>query len=132
MRIVGLCVVLALLTACVANNIEAETKPIRSGSVISLVKKLVADRMRDPEATRFRNDFATYQTNRGDYIFCGTLNAKNAMGGYVGYRQFYVRIRGNEIASLLLPGENDQYAIVAQQVREGCADAASGTIMVSS
>lgn len=133
MRIFGVVVTVAfILSGCVANNIEAETKPIKDSRVINLAKTLVSERMRDPEATRFKNGFSAYQTKRGDYIVCGTVNAKNAMGGYVGYKQFYVRIRNNEIAAFNLPDENDEYGIVASTIKKVCTDAAAGKLMVSS
>jgi len=88
--------------------------------------------MRDPEATRFKSDFSAYQTSVGDYIVCGTLNAKNAMGGYVGYKPFYMRIRNNSIEALVLPSENEYAAALANQVREACANAATGKVMTSS
>lgn len=122
-----------LLAGCVnPNTFETETKPIKDGKVVALAKTLVADRMRDPEATRFKNEFSAFQTKSGDYIVCGNVNAKNAMGGYVGYKQFFVRIRNNEVEALVIPDEDDQYAIVAAQVKQNCAAAATGKLMVSS
>ena len=96
-----------------------ETKPIKNGRVVATAKSLVADRMRDPEATRFKDEIYAYQTSYGDYIVCGTLNAKNAMGGYVGYKPFYVRIRNNAIESFVVPGEGDQYGKRVKRDGEG-------------
>lgn len=125
--------VTAMLSGCVdPNDIETETKLVTDGRVVTMAKSLVAERMRDPEATRFKNEFSAYQTNRGDYIVCGTVNAKNAMGGYVGYKPFYVRFRNNAIESFIIPGEEDQYRIVESQIRKVCAEAAIGKTMVSS
>lgn len=132
MRLIGLGAVAAMLLAGCVNNIEAETKPINDGRVIALAKRLIADRMRDPEATRFKNEFSSFQTKQGDYIVCGTLNGKNAMGGYVGYKQFYARIRNNSLEAFILPGEDDQYGIAANVVAQNCRDAAAGKIMVGS
>ena len=121
-----------LLSACVMNTIEAETVPIKDRAVIEKAKGLVADRMRDPEATRFKDDVSAYMTKQGDYIVCGTLNAKNAMGGYVGYKPFYVRIRGGAVAAFTVPSEMDEYNIQLNAVIKSCADAAKGKVMVSS
>lgn len=52
---------------------------------IGRAKKIVADGMRDPEATRFRD----VRRGRSGKV-CGLVNAKNAMGGYVGYTEFVV------------------------------------------
>ena len=132
MRLIGLGTVAAMLLAGCVNNIEAETKPINDGRVIALAKTLIADRMRDPEATRFKNEFSSFQTKQGDYIVCGSLNAKNAMGGYVGYRQFYARIRNNSLEAFNIPGDDDEYGIVTNAVAKSCRDAAAGKVTVGS
>lgn len=132
MRFIGMGAVAALLLAGCVENIEAETKPINDSRVIALAKRLVADRMRDPEATRFKNEFSSFQTKQGDYIVCGTVNGKNAMGGYVGYKQFYARIRNNSLEGFILPDGNDGYGVTARRVADACRDAASGKIMVGS
>lgn len=120
-----------VLTGCV-NNIEAQTSPVESTALFNQTKMLVAERMRDPEATRFKSEYAAYKTQQGDYVVCGTLNAKNAMGGYVGYKPFYARLRNNQLESFIIPSENDQYGMVLNQVKQVCADAAAGKIMISS
>ncbi len=131
LKLVAFCIGGALLSACV-NTIEAVTTPTNDPGVKRLAETLVAERMRDPEATRFKPQYSAYQTQQGDYIVCGTLNAKNAMGGYVGYKPYYVRIRNNQIAALRLPSENDEYGIELNQVRQACSDAATGKLMVGS
>ncbi|MEO3480667.1 hypothetical protein AAFO90_23800 [Phaeobacter sp. CAU 1743] len=114
------------------NHIEAETTPVKDPRVVATAKTLVAERMRDPEATRFKQNFQAYRTKQGDYIVCGTLNAKNAMGGYVGYKPFYVRMRNNQIEAFKLPSETDEYNIMLNNVRKTCSDAAAGMLMVGS
>lgn len=49
---------------------------------VDRLQQVVAEMMRDPEATRFRR---VYVWNGA---LCGELNAKNGMGGYVGYQNF--------------------------------------------
>lgn len=44
----------------------------------------IVNRLNDPESARFRNVFIS---PKGRAI-CGEVNAKNAMGGYVGFRRF--------------------------------------------
>ena len=87
--------------------------------------------MRDPEFTRFLDEKKAFTTSNGDYIVCGTLNAKNAMGGYVGYKPYYVRIRNGSVASLILPSASDQTGIDLKAVIQACSDADTGTILVS-
>ncbi len=119
------------LAACV-NNIEVQTTPVKGSAVFEQAKALVAEEMRDPESTRFKPEYTAYKTNAGDTIVCGTVNAKNAMGGYVGYKPFYVRIRNGAVAALQVPSETDTYGITLSAIRKNCADAATGTVMVGS
>jgi hypothetical protein len=48
------------------------------------VEQAVRDRLRDPDSAIFR-DVHYYSNNQ---VGCGMVNAKNGMGGYVGYRAF--------------------------------------------
>ena len=56
--------------------------------VLPKARQLVAAQLNDPLSAQFRNDrFIDYDWH------CGEVNAKNAMGGYVGFRRFiYGRI----------------------------------------
>ena len=112
------------------NTVEGTTTPIVSTSVVKEAQRLVSDRMRDPEATRFKPEYQAYKTNVGDTIVCGTVNGKNAMGGYVGYKPFYVRIRNGSIQAFLSIPENDEYNFHQKDVLNACSEAASGKILV--
>ena len=121
---------LALL-GCV-NNVPVTTTYVSDSNIISMAKSLVADQLRDPEATKFKEDVSVYLTSAGDYIACGTLNGKNAMGGYVGYKPFYARIRNGRVERLLLPSPDDKYGFEQKQIVEVCNKAATGSVNVSS
>jgi len=121
-----------ILSGCVdPNTIEVTTTPTTSMSVFTEAKRLAADRMRDPEATRFKSEHTAYRTSAGDTVVCGTMNAKNAMGGYVGYKPFYMRIRDGVVESFLLPSEDEFATYDLQHIIKVCADASNGTQMVS-
>jgi hypothetical protein len=81
------------------NTMEVTTSPAKlSKSEIALVKTLVSETTRDPEAVKFR--FLTgYRASNGDMIICGEANAKNAYGGYVGYTPLWVRMDGTTLKS---------------------------------
>jgi hypothetical protein len=58
---------------------------------VEKAKQKIADDLRDPDSAKFRKLFVSSFTNdKGVTYFylCGEINAKNAMGGYVGYRNF--------------------------------------------
>lgn len=46
-------------------------------------RALISAQLKDPDSTQFRSDWLTKA-----YWLCGELNAKNSMGGYVGFRRF--------------------------------------------
>lgn len=121
---------IAIIAGC--NTIPVETTPIQSKAVFNKAKALAAAQLRDPEATRFKNEHTAFKISNGDTIVCGTLNGKNAMGGYVGYKPFYIRMRGNYVAAFKLPSARDDYGYEAQIIRQKCGEAARGNITVSS
>lgn len=53
------------------------------------VQSAVREKLNDPESAQFRLITPSKVDPSGD-TFCGEVNAKNAMGGYVGYRAFVV------------------------------------------
>lgn len=54
----------------------------QSNAELAAMQREISDMMRDPESTRFR------KLERIGGALCGEINAKNGMGGYVGYRRF--------------------------------------------
>lgn len=54
--------------------------------MIADAQTLITDRLKDPESARFRSVF----TSPKMLAVCGEVNAKNSMGGYVGFRRFIV------------------------------------------
>lgn len=64
-------------------EIEAEPEPTPEELAIEMVK----ERLKDPYSAQFRNVRLQPEAGR----VCGQVNARNAMGGYVGYRWFSVR-----------------------------------------
>ena len=133
-RIIALIATTLTLAGCMntINTIEATTTPIRSNAVFAEAKRLAADKMRDPEAARFKSEYTAYRSSAGDTIVCGTMNGKNAMGGYVGYKPFWIRVRNGNVMSFRVPSEGDDSGFEAQAITKNCADASAGTIMVSS
>lgn len=68
---------------------------------IERAQAMIAEKMKDPEAARFRN----VEFNPETGVACGQVNMKNAFGGYVGYQDFIVKgdfalTRGEAAASL--------------------------------
>lgn len=75
MRVVLVAVGMMLATAAVADD----------AALIKQAEDAVTHNLLDPESARFRDVGVN-----GDAV-CGQVNAKNAYGGYIGFRNFYVR-----------------------------------------
>jgi hypothetical protein len=58
---------------------------VNKPSIEERAQDVVRGNLRDPESARFRE-----VTRGGEYTVCGEVNAKNALGGYVGFRRFAV------------------------------------------
>lgn len=52
-------------------------------------EKAVLQHLNDPESARFGDSF---QSTRDKSAWCGTVNAKNRMGGYVGATRYVARV----------------------------------------
>lgn len=75
----------------------------REKNTFKEMKSAVTDSMKDPDSVHFRNLQFYYPTGgaayddkgvnqvpgTGMWALCGEINSKNAMGGYVGYTNFY-------------------------------------------
>lgn len=57
-------------------------------------KDVVKTRLNDPDSALFRD---IKQSARDKEVWCGELNAKNKMGGYVGYTRYVVQTIGFEM-----------------------------------
>jgi hypothetical protein len=57
-------------------------------AVIARAKDIVSNEMKDPSSSQFK-DIVVYKYGPADVV-CGTVNAKNVYGGYVGFRRFVV------------------------------------------
>ena len=66
-------------------------KQLGAPAVIAEAKRMIGEKTTDPEAVRFRN----VRIGRDGWI-CGEFNAKNAFGGYTGYRRFVVMGEGDD------------------------------------
>ena len=73
---------MALSSAAIA---AAPSRPL-TASEKAVVEHAIRAQLSDPDSAKFRHN--PYQT--GSTWYCGLVNAKNRVGGYVGYRLFYV------------------------------------------
>lgn len=57
------------------------------------------DQLTDPDSTEFRDLY--FHKYFGMQVMCGELNSRNRMGGYVGFRPFYVYPGGSLSTAVL-------------------------------
>ena len=60
--------------------------------VIPEARAAIQSKLRDPESAQFRNERIS-----STGVLCGEVNAKNGMGGYVGFRKFFSHSSANYI-----------------------------------
>lgn len=73
-------IIMALLGGC---GQKAAHQQREAAAVISMGEKYVREKIREPHAAQFRNQFI----GRGGAP-CGEVNAKDAFGGYIGYQRY--------------------------------------------
>lgn len=77
-RIVSVFVVFLCLTACKPTNEEMS----------EFGQQLLKETLKDPDSAKLESTFK--ESGAGEGYVCGTVNAKNSYGGYVGKKPFYV------------------------------------------
>lgn len=99
-----------VVTALTLSGCGPKTPPEPSleEKIIQRAQEEVRLNLKDPDSAQFRNVVLKEDTTKPEDIdedigvqpkVCGEVNAKNSMGGYVGFKPFYayVRIKNNEI-----------------------------------
>jgi hypothetical protein len=97
----------------------------RAPAVIAQYQAAVANRMRDPEGTRFRNTYVVRHPKAEFDALCGEVNSKNAYGGYVGYDAFYAPIVGSapRFLAIVRTANNEGATFISHQCGEHGAEA---------
>lgn len=132
MRYVIIAVCLLVLSGCGAkltteqfNNADFGPRP---DNYEEIVKAYYAEKLLDPYSAQYEFDYLRrgYLRMGGHFgwVVCGTVNAKNRIGGYTGAKNFYVMIRDGRVikrhkessfASGLCKGTHDPEARAAHE-----------------
>lgn len=80
---------LAMIGALVGCNSVRDRQVQADHAMADYLVALVKTRLKDPESVRFQELTLFSKHSRLVFTLCGELNAKNAYGGYVGYKLFY-------------------------------------------
>lgn len=57
--------------------------------LVHQLRQPVLSELKDPDSAKFRNEKVRGGFTVGTAYLCGEVNAKNQMGGYVGYKKFW-------------------------------------------
>lgn len=82
-KTLAFCALSLILMAC-----SESSKPVAEDVEITAAKKAVIEQLKDPNSAEFKNVGKYVATISGKPMVCGQVNAKNSMGGYVGFRRF--------------------------------------------
>lgn len=67
---------------------QTMTDSVKFAKVILMGRREIAGLLVDPESARYRDVYLVSMPGTGGVLFCGSVNAKNGLGGYTGYRRF--------------------------------------------
>lgn len=85
--------VTALLGVIAVNDAAAASNNAHRATLVAHAKTAIKEQLRDPDSAKFKIlGFA----GEDEAIVCGTVNAKNGYGGYVGSRQFMYQDDGHQ------------------------------------
>ncbi|MBD1590173.1 hypothetical protein [Pseudomonas typographi] len=82
----------------------------------SKIEEAVKDRLSDPDSAKFK--FPPY---KGGDVYCGTVNAKNKMGGYVGFSPFQIFVLSGGKSFMLIGVGGDESS--SYVLNKSCDDA---------
>jgi len=122
LRNFGLGSLLLVFTGCASGPTTEQLSRANYGrnmmaaECVAIAEQVVGNRLRDPNSAQFRHlqCYQGYWTSvpvRGMGVEFGwrqegQVNAKNAFGGYVGFRSYYVLIRDNSVIRYCISDEN--------------------------
>lgn len=77
-------------------NSQANTEQLSKEGLLFVenAQKALIDNLNDPDSAKLRKLMYFNDVNNKMQILCGEINAKNRMGGYVGYRKFFIASNG--------------------------------------
>jgi hypothetical protein len=89
-----------------------------------IAEEWVKNQLVDPYSAHFEHGplvkgyTSMYRDVQYGWIQCGTVNAKNRMGGYVGRQAYFVTIRHNQVVSGYVDSPTSEYFRPAEKVCE--------------
>jgi len=82
--------VIAISAVMILAN-HAHAANVSAAEAVKRGKEAVSRDFKDPLSVQWKNVYLNHRPD-GQYVVCGSLNAKNSYGAYVGFRAFYVTV----------------------------------------
>ena len=81
-------------------------------TLMKTLRKQLLVALKDPDSARFKDEFVSLSDDAENPVWslCGTVNSKNAYGGYVGFSRFIVTMNGMLITDTGATPSATQYA----------------------
>lgn len=79
--------------------LSLSTSTFADTSAINNTKNIIKNSLKDPDSVIFK-DIRAVTNTKGEKSICGSYNAKNSYGGYVGYKQFNSDIQTGMLKSI--------------------------------
>ena len=80
--------VIMFVAAGVTASAIAANKTVSAAEAVKRAKEAVTRDFNDPVSVQWKNVYLNRKPD-GEYVVCGSLNAKNLYGAYTGFRYFY-------------------------------------------
>jgi hypothetical protein len=105
----GLLLLAALLTGCVTTETPATSSSISDEAAFAMARRTIRDDAKDPAAVQIGPKMwrrtvtgSTFGDGPQDVV-CGTVNEKNALGGYTGFAPFMFNVGDVPLAAVSTP-----------------------------
>lgn len=102
---------------------ELEEKNRATAEFVNSSKQLIAQNLKDPDSAKFTN-LVLVQNDQAK-LLCGSVNAKNSYGGYVGAKKFYVKWSNSQADTPTVYTEGDTAARANARMNELMAQSRS-------
>lgn len=123
LKLIAAALAFTFLSACASAPTQRQIatadygRPMSPSECLGLAERAVADQLKDPESAQFINEAPCHpgysdnvpilgRSAQFGYRQDGEVNAKNAFGGYVGFRPYHVLMRNGVVVVSCITDQN--------------------------
>jgi len=94
-------------------KLEQSPRYYLSAAEEKAVQDSVAAQLKEPLSAIFSGMVASKETN-GSILVCGSVNAKNSLGGYTGMQPYYVALKNGVVAQVTMAEDLERVHAVVE------------------